>query len=432
MATPIPLTLVKIRSRLEAAGSSPSFPLLLTVAAVLVAAAYSFLVYPEVVGSLNNKITTDRYDELGLGVYHNGTLSFFPDPQPTVLRAPLYPFVLAAVFALGEKLIPFSVQTLQAFLHGVTCFLTYRIAKKLCEPRRAPLVALLCAIHPYLLWYTGRIVIETVSILLFTLIVFCVLHLLSRPTHVNALWTGLAVGAGVLCKSTYLPFILAIPLLLYFARPRHVPRPNALLVLAIALATITPWIVRNHDLSGRWGIVQALTGYNFYVGDRFAERYADSPLSYAAIIAQTDFSRMDEGLPDEIKQASGARREVLQDAWLLSRSAERYLKDPGFLLAKVAANALMFWTLGSTPLVSILTMVLQLPLLILFVRSAVRLMRRNGLFCPECIPVWLIAVYFAIHLPVYALARFSVVFVPTMMVYVFHPDSTSDSEVETP
>src|SRR5512140_640034 len=84
-------------------GSASSFPFLIAALAVVIAASCSLLLYPEVAGSLNNKITTDRYDELGLGLYHNGTLSFYPDPQPTVLRAPLYPALLAAVFTLGES-----------------------------------------------------------------------------------------------------------------------------------------------------------------------------------------------------------------------------------------------------------------------------------------------------------------------------------------
>ena len=420
----------KVRSAIEYAESSPLFPLIIVAAAMLMATACSFLIYPEVAGPLNNKITTDRYDELGLALHRYGTLSFYPDPQPTVLRAPLYPALLAAVFALGERLAPHSVQLVQALLHGLTCLMAYHIGRRLGGPRRAAFVALVCAIHPYLLWYTGRMVIETVSILLFTLIVFCLLRLLSRPTIFRAFVTGLAVGAGVLCKSTYLPFVLLIPILLSVSRPRRIPPLLASIVFVVSLATIAPWVVRNHEVSGRWGIVQALTGYNFYVGDRFIERYADSPLSYARIIAATDFSAMDDGLPEEFTRIGGARREVLQDEWLLSRSLDRYVRDPGFLAAKLAANAVMFWTLGSTPFVSILTMAMQLPLLFFSVRSAARRMKRDGMLSPHCIPIWLMVVYFVIHLPVYALARFSVVFVPTMIAYALLPDVASDGEVE--
>jgi 4-amino-4-deoxy-L-arabinose transferase-like glycosyltransferase len=421
----------RILSRLTPAASSSLFPLLLTGAAVLIAAVCSFLIYPEVAGSLNNKITTDRYDELGFGIYHNATLSFYPDPQPTVLRAPLYPLLLAAIFTLGEHLLPLSMQLVQALLHGLTCLLAYQIGRLICGPRRAPLVALLCAVHPLLLWYTGRMVIETVSVLLFTLIVFCVLRLLSKPSPMRAIVAGIATGLAVLCKSTYLPFVFLIPILLYFSRPRRIPVAHASIVLALSLVTIAPWVIRNHEVSGRWGIVQALTGYNFYVGDRFVERYLESPLGYAAIIAHIDFSKMDEGLPEQISQARGARREVLQDEWLLSLSLKRYLKDPGFLIAKIAANAAMFWTLGSAPMVSIFTMTLQLPLLFFFIRSTVRLIRRDGLFCHACLPVFLVAAYFAIHLPVYALARFSVVFVPTMMAFSFLTPS-NDNPTDLP
>ena len=427
MVTRTRLTLKqKFLSQLDAAASWPQLPLLFAASAALLAALCSFLIYPEVAGQLNNRITTDRYDELGLGVYHNGTLSFYPDPEPTVLRGPVYPYLLAGVFSLGEQLLPFSLQVVQAILHGLTCLLSYYIGKALCGPRRAPVVALLAAVHPYLLWYAGRMVIETVSILLFTLIVFCVLRLLAKPTLIRAMLTGIAIGAGVLCKSTYLPFLFLVPLLLYFSRPRRASFMHALLVAVFSIATIAPWIVRNHEASGRWGVVQALTGYNFYVGDRFSERYLESPLSYATIIARTDFSKMDEGLPDQVRQARGARREVLQDEWLFKMSLDRYWREPGFLIAKIAANAAMFWSLGSTPFVSIFTIVLQLPLLYFFIRSAVRSIKRDGPFCAACIPLWLVVVYFVIHLPVYALARFSVVFIPTMLAFAFQRRSHNE------
>jgi 4-amino-4-deoxy-L-arabinose transferase-like glycosyltransferase len=422
----------KFLSQLDAAAPWPQLPLLFAASAALLAALCSFLIYPEVAGQLSNRITTDRYDELGLGVYHNGTLSFYPDPQPTVLRAPVYPYLLAGVFSLGERLLPYSLQIVQALLHGLTCLLSYYIGRALCGPRRAPVVALLTAVHPYLLWYAGRMVIETVSILLFTLIVLCVLRLFAKPTLLRAMLTGIAIGAGVLCKSTYLPFLFLVPLLLSFSRPRRSLLMHALLVVVFSIATIAPWVVRNHDVSGRWGIVQALTGYNFYVGDRFAERYLASPLSYATIIARTDFSRMDEGLPDQVREARGAMREVLQDEWLFKMSMERYWREPGFLLAKVAANAAMFWSLGSTPFVSIFTIVLQLPLLYFFIRSAVRLIKRDGPFCAACIPLWLVAMYFVIHLPVYALARFSVVFIPTMLAFAFQNRSHRERATSPP
>jgi 4-amino-4-deoxy-L-arabinose transferase-like glycosyltransferase len=408
-------------SFLNAAAESPSFPFLCLAAAVLIATICSLLIYPEVAGSLNNKVTTDGYDALGLGLYQYGTLSFYPDPEPTILRAPLYPLALSTLFVLGTHLLPFSVQIAQALLHGLTCLMVFDIAKKVAGPRRAPLVAMLCAIHPYLLWYTGRMVIETTSVFVFTLIIFCLLRYLSQPSGLRAVVTGIAVGTGILCKSTYLPFAFLIPLLLYLAHRHQTRLLHAVLVLVCSLAVTAPWIVRNHTVSGQWGIVQALTGYNFYVGDRFVERYSSSPLSYAAIIARTDFAKMDEGLPDTIRTATGARREALQDEWLLSRSLERYKEEPVFLLKKIVANAAMFWTLGSTPAVSVMTMMLQLPLLLFFVRSAIRRIRSDGFFSPACLPLILLVVYFGIHLPVYALARFSVVFVPTMIAYAFAP-----------
>jgi 4-amino-4-deoxy-L-arabinose transferase-like glycosyltransferase len=413
------ITRNKPSSRIPESRRWAALPYLIAGGAALVAIACALFLYPEVAGPLHNKVTTDRYDDLALGLVRNGTLSFYPDTHPTVLRAPLYPFFLAALFALGEKMIPYTVQVAQALLHGLTCLMTFSIARSLAGRRGALIAAIACALHPYLLWYAGRMVIETASICLFTFIVFSTLRLIGNPRALNAAMTGLAIGAGVLCKSTYLPFVLLVPLLLLFSRPRRIRPFHALIVLMVSLAAIAPWINRNHQLTGEWGLVQALTGYNFFVGDAFVEQYPGSPLGYADIIARTDFARMDEGLPEEIRENSGARREALQDKWLLGRSLDRYANDPAFFVKKVAANAVMFWTLGSTPLVSIVTIALQLPLLFFFLRSAIGRIRHDGILSPWCIPIWLIATYFLIHLPVYALARFSAVFIPTMLAYLF-------------
>ena len=111
----------------------------------------------------------------------------------------------------------------------------------------------------------------------------------------------------------------------------------------------------------------------------------------------------------------GLQRENALDAALGHCAVEKLAASPGFLLKKIGYDAILFWTLGDTPAKSLIVSMLQLPLVALFV--AFLLSGRYGgdagvvLLCASLIA----CVYFA-QLPTIAIARYSVVLVPAMLI----------------
>jgi hypothetical protein len=121
----------------------------------------SFLIYGLVAPDLGNSRVTDRYDDLAQGLVHYRTLSYYPDTEPTVWRTPLFPAVLALGVILNRDSFTAIDLILQSVLHGLTVLVAYKLAESLRGRRSATIAGIIVAIHPLLLWYSSRLVVET-------------------------------------------------------------------------------------------------------------------------------------------------------------------------------------------------------------------------------------------------------------------------------
>ncbi len=374
---------------------------------------FSLFGYGGIAENLGNSLVTDRYDDLARGIVETGTLAYFPDVSPTVSRTPLYPLQLALCMELTGGRYTAMALALQALMHGGTSVLAALLAFRL-RGRRAALVAgILCALHPALLWYSARLVIETQSTFLFTLIALAAVLYWQAPSVKRAMLTGAGIGLGLWCKAVFLPLLIALPVMIAVRGLQR--RREGLVMLATALLIISPWLLRNYALTGRWPLFQALVGYNLYVSDSFVDHAAVSPFGYAGLIARLDYGGMDEGLSASDSLHSPAWLESQRDLLLSRRSIRRYCDDPIFLLKKAGLNAVWFWTLASSWKASLIMGLLQGALLIAVVSGVFPLVRRGTRTHAIMVVVWLSLAYMIPHLPVYALARFSVVIIPSLV-----------------
>jgi 4-amino-4-deoxy-L-arabinose transferase-like glycosyltransferase len=392
---------------------------LVMAGAFLCSVSFSLIVYPRLAENLNSKIEGDGYDRLGLALYRTHTLSFFPAPSPTVQRGPTYPFFVAVMFSLGESLYPYSIQVGQALLHSFTAFLVYLIAATLWTPRRALIAASICAMHPFLLWYTPRVVTETLSTFLFTLIVFLVFRFHRSPKLKNAVLLGVVIGVASLTRQTFFPFTILVPALLSLATKLKRFDKRVVAIVVAATIVVAPWTLRNYNLTNTIIPVHTLMGFNFRQGDCLAEQYPNAPLSYMQLIHLCSPYRTVEGdtVVHWTLEEKGIQNSIRVEDNLLKQSLERYKREPGFFLRKVTLNAIMFWTISGSNAATIATSLFQIPLLFLFVfcvKNRADARADGNLYL---IPVWMILFFFLSHLPIYALARFSLVLVPTMIAY---------------
>lgn len=389
---------------------------LLFCIAVALSMTFSQFIFPQVSDPLGSEVGTDGYDRLGRSIYALGTFSYYPDQQPTVMRGPGYPALIALVLAICESCYPVSVQLVQAVLHGFTCVMVFLIGLKLLDRRRAFIASLLCAGYPSLIWYSARVVTETFSVFLFTLVVFLILFLQEKPSAVRIILLGIALGISSLVRQVFLPLVFVTPMLLFVALGSQQRIRSAVGVLMVASLIIIPWTMRNALVADRFVAVHGLSGYNAQVGDYVTEHLTESPFGYLMLVLASDASQRDTGSYIWLREAD-ARSGAAQDHKLLMTSLQRYMHDPVFFLRKIALNALLFWGYGSAPTQTFAFMVLQIPLALAFFIGTSRLIKRDGLSKLSATPVWLAAVYYLGHLPFFAIARYGVVLIPTMLIY---------------
>ena len=382
-----------------------------------VSLVFVLFVYPRIAGPYNAVLDTDHYGTMGYGVWKNAAVSYYPDPQPSVNRGPLYPLFIAALLAMTNGWWPQSVQIAQCFLFVLTCSLVFRIAEKSWNRKVAVASALCCALHPFLVWYTSRIWIETFATLLFTALVAAVLSYGRKPSMPRALVLGFLLALSALCKGTFLPFLFLVPLLLAVVQKGPGQWRGALIVLVAAVLFLAPWTLRNWNLTHRFIPVHLLAGFNFQVGDSFIEDYQQAPFSYAGLWDRAYRKVTAEINSMDLAELPRSTQEAISDSALLRKSLQRYLEEPGFLLRKMGYNALLYWTLGETRLKSMVISLMQIPLLLFFGYGVIRLFRREGIGSVKAIPVLMVGCYYGLHLPIFAFARLSVVLVPVMILY---------------
>ncbi|MEO8370360.1 MAG: glycosyltransferase family 39 protein, partial [Candidatus Solibacter sp.] len=237
---------------------------------LLLALLFSFVVYPRIATSAGAVLDPDGHGALGWGLYKLHTFSFYPNTEPTVTRGPLYPMAVAGILALSPNSWPYNMQIVQDVMCGLTCVLTFLIGRRLFGVRAGVIAGMLCAIYPLLVWYSARIWIETMTILIFTAFLLVSLQFMDRPSLKNGALLGLLTGLLTLSKGTFLPFVAVTPL--YFAVfRRQAGFLRVAMIPLVAVLTILPWTIRNWMLTGHVIPVHGQVGFNIRMGDLFTE-----------------------------------------------------------------------------------------------------------------------------------------------------------------
>jgi len=199
---------------------------------------------------------------------------------PASVRTPLYSlFLLAVRQLLGPA--PRTAALVQVLLGGVTTLLTAWMGTRIASQRAGRIAALLYALNPAQIRFTGDLLTETLLSLLL-LGAVCALLCYVRPAP-TPLWTrrlprrawlalsALLVGLAILCKPNvqFLPLLWVVPLGLHaYATRRGAPRwphwrgvlVDVAVLLGVVAAVLSPWYVRNERTFGRAMLSTAFEG----------------------------------------------------------------------------------------------------------------------------------------------------------------------------
>jgi hypothetical protein len=369
----------------------------------------------------------DSYDQLASSLVEGNGYRFFPGTAQTLMREPGYPVFLAGIFLVFGKSFT-AVKLANMFLAVAAAWLLTRIARRLSSSQALVVVApLLFLFHPGTLIAESRGGSEALFTFFFTLFVLTLYRAIEGRRRRDYVVCGGVLGLTVLIRSTPILFpLVLVGYLLVFERqgnPKLAILLNAALMITAMFVVLSPWIIRNYSLTGKFIPTASVVGISAYTGQYLCEHlsgnnlYVDEDLDREAGRERASLAR-ELGYPfrDGYYQAFySSADEVSFSNYLLKRVIGKYRQSPMLFVSCVRSNLFNLWFAGKTLRATIMNLIVQLPFLILAVIGAVLAVRNNRL--KIIAPLALLIIYYvAVFVPILAQARYSVPLIPFLSI----------------
>jgi 4-amino-4-deoxy-L-arabinose transferase-like glycosyltransferase len=188
------------------------------------------------------------------------------DPGDT-FRPMGYPALIAAAYAVSSHPLRL-VALVQTLAGGLTCLLAYLLARRASlSPAWSLLAASLVALYPPFVYYGSMLLTESVSPLLFILMVWLMLRAIDTSRWQWAAALGVTFSAASLVRTNFLPFALVIAVCVWVGVNRR--WKIAVTQLGVAGGAALPLLVLacalNSSLTGRWSGPSTNGGLNFFM-----------------------------------------------------------------------------------------------------------------------------------------------------------------------
>jgi len=334
---------------------------------------------------------------------------------PTMRRAPLYPGMIAFVYLLGG-VHTVLIRLVQCVLAGLTSMFAFAIGERVFSKPVGLLAGVMTALHPMVLRYVPDLQVECLLTFFTTLMVWCGVRFVHKPT----LAAGFAVGAtgalGALVKGV---LVVCPPVFAIFWLVRRLRRgeglslaPVAAMALAMCLV-ILPWTARNYKVSGgHFILISTNAGGEFLRGYVFAQ-----PKYYLLelrpyVDGENEANQMEVDL--FTSQNLVWERDEPETERVLSKAAkEKLVNEPGAFVKKTVIGLFTFWyvlTSRTNSLVMGGSALIAWVIALFGVRQA---RAEKRLLWPLVQPILTINILYAVLL---ALGRYSAPTIPTLMV----------------
>lgn len=277
------------------------------------------------------------------------------DGRPTAYRPPLYPLLIAGIIACGGG--PKTLGAVQVLLGVATVGMTWALARRLLDARRAAIAAALVAVDPLLAQYTAHVMTET----LFTALSTGLLLVLASPESgrpSRQVLAGALFGLAALCRPTIWMYGAALAgwngiLALRNSGARGVwkeVRTHLPLAASVAL-TVLPWVLRNAIVLGHPILTTTHGGYTLLL--------ANNPVVYREEVDKPWGATWDEAPPgrrqsdwltatlDDLQRDLGPNPgEVAADRWMTRRAWRNIREEPATFLRSIVFRVRRLWNVA--------------------------------------------------------------------------------------
>lgn len=181
---------------------------------------------------------------------------------PSAWAPPLYPYILAGIFKLFgvySALSAWAILTFNGIFAALTCLTLYRIADRIYGPAVARATAWTWAVFPYAIYWPVRVVWETsLTTFLLSLALLLTLRMADQPPRLRMwVWFGLLWGILALTNTAILSMFPFCLLWLLYRLPRRAEQlVGAGLCVLTAALVVSPWLVRNYEVFGKFIFVR--------------------------------------------------------------------------------------------------------------------------------------------------------------------------------
>jgi 4-amino-4-deoxy-L-arabinose transferase-like glycosyltransferase len=179
-------------------------------------------------------------------------------------RTPGYPLFLSAC---GAE--PWIARLAQALLDTSTVLAVYLLARRWLSPGGSLFAALLIALNPFLIYFCGLLLTET----LFTAMLAWGMVLLTHRSTLLWLLGGAILALSILVRPGAIGLAIVLGVLGAIANRgterayhRRWPLPVGTTMLLLTLAAVVPWGWRNHRVLGQWIWTSTNGGITVYDG----------------------------------------------------------------------------------------------------------------------------------------------------------------------
>jgi 4-amino-4-deoxy-L-arabinose transferase-like glycosyltransferase len=188
-----------------------------------------------------------------------------PWGKPNSFFEPFYPLLAAGMYLLfGDNF--FFWRMVHVILGTLLVYFIYDIGKHAFKDWRvATLAAFWVAIYPHALFYTWVLMSEPLLLVLLAASFWAYFRLLDDPSLRWAILMGVLFAAFVLTRSFLLAFfpVMLVFVVIFIKSPkRWLFAGSALLAFVL---TMSPWIIRNYNLQGRFVLLSTRGGYNLWM-----------------------------------------------------------------------------------------------------------------------------------------------------------------------
>jgi 4-amino-4-deoxy-L-arabinose transferase-like glycosyltransferase len=327
---------------------------------------------------------TDGYHKIAESLYAGHGYREIAEHPPTLQRPPGYPVFLYFLFGIfGVNYV--AVQIVQALLGALGCWLLFLLGRWVLSERLGLAAASLFAIYPSAIEYSARLYAENLYFPIF----FAFAYFLCRSIWNGSWKDGLAAGSlwalSLLTRGTLLvlPLLLPVGLILLKTRRRGFAHWRRWVLPAVigAVVVLTPWTARNASLTGEFVPVSAWGWAPFYHGIQVSKRM----LSWGdlAVIDKAAESQRHEIVVqtlyggDKTKAWESPREYVRHEKVARDLVLKELRDDPLGAAGRAVVGVPFAWFQTLGPRKRLVSLILHLPLMILFVLGVLRMRRAS-------------------------------------------------------